>query len=108
MFVTQAYAQAAGGGGGMDAILIQLVPLLLIFAIMYFLVMRPQQQRIKAHQMMVANLKRGDQVVTSGGVLGKIVKVEDAEVTLDVGEGVKMRVVRHMIQEVRSKSEPAQ
>lgn len=107
MFISNAYAQTAGGGGGIDVILIQLAPLVAIFAIMYFLVMRPQQQRVKAHQQMVANLRRGDQVITSGGILGKVTKVDDAEATLEIADGVKIRVVKHAIQEVRASTEPA-
>jgi preprotein translocase subunit YajC len=106
MFITNAYAQTAGGGG-MEVILIQLAPLVAIVAIMYFLVIRPQQARVKAHQQMVEALRRGDQVVTSGGIVGKVVKVEDGEATIEIAEGVKVRVIKHTIMEVRSKSEPA-
>ena len=84
------------------------IPLILIFAIMYFLIIRPQRQRMKQHQDMVANLRRGDTVVTSGGLIGKVAKVvDDNELQVELGEGVKVRIVRSMVQEVRSKSEPA-
>ncbi|EFO29773.1 preprotein translocase, YajC subunit [Roseibium sp. TrichSKD4] len=107
MFVTPAYAQAAGGAGGPD-FLISMLPFVAIFAIMYFLIIRPQRQRMKQHQDMVANLRRGDTIVTTGGLIGKVSKVvDDGEVQVELGEGVKVRVVRQMVQEVRSKSEPA-
>lgn len=107
MFVTEAYAQAAGGGGGADFI-VSLAPFLLIFVIMYFLIIRPQRQRMKAHQAMVAALKRNDMVVTAGGLVGKITKVvDDAEVEVRFGENEPVRVVRSTITEVRAKTEPA-
>ena len=107
MFITPAYAQAAGPAGA-SGFLIQILPFVAIFAIMYFLIIRPQRQRMKQHQEMVANLRRGDTIVTAGGIIGKISKVvDDAEVQVELSEGLKVRVVRSMITEVRSKSEPA-
>lgn len=107
MFVTEAYAQSAGGAGGADFI-VSLAPFLLIFVIMYFLIIRPQRQRMKAHQSMVAALKRNDTVVTSGGLIGKITKViDDAEVEVKFGDNQPVRVVRGTITEVRAKPEPA-
>lgn len=107
MLVTPAYAQGAGGGGGAEFV-ISLLPFILIFVIMYFLIIRPQRQRMKAHQEMVANLKRGDTVVTAGGLIGKITKViDDAEVQVEFNEGNRVRVVRSTIAEVRAKGEPA-
>ncbi|MEM8663286.1 MAG: preprotein translocase subunit YajC [Pseudomonadota bacterium] len=107
MFVTEAYAQSAGGAGGADFI-VSLAPFLLIFVIMYFLIIRPQRQRMKAHQALVAGLKRNDTVVTSGGLIGKITKVvDDAEVEVRFGENEPVRVVRSTITEVRAKPEPA-
>ncbi|WP_370328824.1 preprotein translocase subunit YajC [Hyphomonas atlantica] len=86
----------------------QFVPLILIFAIMYFLLIRPQQKKMKEHQNMVQNLRRGDQVVTQGGVIGKVAKVkDDNEVELEIAEGVKVRVVKSTIAQVLSKTEPA-
>ncbi|MEM6890228.1 MAG: preprotein translocase subunit YajC [Pseudomonadota bacterium] len=86
----------------------QFVPLILIFAIMYFLLIRPQQKKVKEHQAMVAALRRGDQVVTQGGVVGKVVKVkEDGEIEVEIADGVKVRVIQHTIQSVLSKTEPA-
>tara|TARA_B100001057_G_scaffold479593_1_gene551428 strand:+ start:149 stop:442 length:294 start_codon:yes stop_codon:yes gene_type:complete len=86
----------------------QLVPLILIFAIMYFLLIRPQQKKAKEHQAMVKALRRGDQVVTQGGVIGKVVKVKDEnELEVEISEGVKVRVVQSTIVQVLNKTEPA-
>lgn len=86
----------------------QFVPLILIFAIMYFLLIRPQQKKMKEHQAMVAALRRGDMVVTQGGVIGKVVKVkDDNELELEIADGVKIRVVQSTIANVMSKTEPA-
>ena len=105
MFVTPAYAQAAGGAGGAFA---SFLPLILIFLIMYFLLIRPQQKKVKEHQAMVEALRRGDQVVTAGGLVGKVTKVrDDGEVEVEIASGVNVRVVKHTITQVRSKTEPA-
>ena len=105
MFVTPAYAQAAGGAGGAFA---SFVPLILIFAIMYFLLIRPQQKKVKEHQAMVAALRRGDMVITQGGVIGKVSKVkDDNELELEIADGVRIRVVQSTIASVMSKTEPA-
>ena len=104
--ITPAFAQVPGAGGGTD-MLIQLVPFLLIFVIMWFLIIRPQQRRAKAHQELIKNVRRGDTVVTSGGMIGKVSKVvDDAEIEVEIADGVRVRIVRGMIQDVRSKSEP--
>jgi len=92
-------------GGGSD-FFISLFPFIALFAIMYFLVLRPQQKRLKAHQQMVNNVRRGDTVVTSGGIIGKVAKVEDNEIQVEIAEGVRIRVVKGTLSEVRSKSEP--
>jgi len=87
----------------------QFVPLILIFVIMYFLLIRPQQKKMKEHQALVAGLRRGDQVVTQGGLIGKVSKVkDDAEIEVEIAEGVKVRVVRQTITQVLSKIEPAE
>ncbi|MEW5687812.1 MAG: preprotein translocase subunit YajC [Pseudomonadota bacterium] len=88
--------------------LIQVIgmPILLI-VLFYFLMIRPQQKRMKQHQTMLSNLKRGDQVVLSSGMLGKVVRVEDKEVGLEIATGVTVKVVKGMISDVRSKGEPA-
>jgi preprotein translocase subunit YajC len=105
MFVTPAYAQT-GAGGGAD-LLVQFLPFILIFVIMYFLIIRPQRQRAKAHQELIANVRRGDTIVTSGGLIGKIAKVVDeGELQVELAEGVRVRVLRGSISEVRAKGEP--
>lgn len=87
----------------------QFVPLILIFGIMYFLLIRPQQKKVKEHQKMVAALRRGDQVVTQGGIIGKVSKVkENNEVEVEIAEGVRVRVVQNTITTVLSKTEPAE
>ena len=106
MFVTPAFAQAAGGGG--NALLMQLPFFILIFAIFYLLLIRPQRKKMKEHQAMVEALRRGDQVITQGGVVGKVTKVrEDGEVEIEIAEGVNVRVIKNTIQTVLSKTEPA-
>jgi len=86
----------------------QFIPLILIFGIMYFLLIRPQQKKLQQHQAMVAALRRGDQVVTQGGLIGKVSKVKDEdEVEVELGEGMKVRVVRSTIAQVLNKTEPA-
>jgi preprotein translocase subunit YajC len=105
MFITPAYAQAGGAGSG--DFLISLLPFVLIFVVLYFLILRPQQRRVKQHQEMVSSLRRGDTVVTSGGLVGKISKIiDDREIQIEIAEGVRVRVVRHMVSEVRAKGEP--
>jgi preprotein translocase subunit YajC len=105
MFVTPAFAQGGPGAGGAIA---SFVPLILIFAIMYFLLIRPQQKRVKDHAKMVGALRRGDQIVTQGGVIGKVTKVkEDGELEVEIAEGVKVRVVRSTVAQVLTKTEPA-
>ena len=104
--ITPAFAQAAGGGGTTD-ILMSLVPFVLIFVIMWFLIIRPQQRRVKAHQELVKNIRRGDTVVTSGGIVAKVSKViDDGEVEVEIADGVRVRLVKGMITDVRNKSEP--
>lgn len=84
-----------------------LVPFVLIFVIMWFLIIRPQQKRAKSHQELIKNVRRGDTIVTTGGLIAKVSKViDDGEVEAEIAEGVRVRIVRGMIQDVRSKSEP--
>jgi len=107
MFVTPAFAQGVGGAGG-NLMSSMLVPMLLVFGIMYFLMIRPQQKKMKEHQAMLTALRRGDQVVTAGGLIGKVAKVkDDTEVELEIADGVKVRVMRSTIAQVMSKTEPA-
>jgi len=105
MLISPAYAQVPGLGG--DSMLVSLLPFILIFVIMYFLILRPQQKRVKQHQEMVKNIRRGDTVVTSGGLIGKVTKVvDDDQVEIEIGEEVRVRQLRQMIAEVRAKGEP--
>jgi preprotein translocase subunit YajC len=104
MLITPAYAQVPGGAG--DALL-GVLPFVLIFVIIYFLIIRPQQRRVKQHQEMVAGLRRGDTVVTSGGLVGKVAKViDDREIQVEIAEGVRVRVMRQMVSDVRARGEP--
>ena len=105
MFVTPAYAQAAAPAGG-AAGLASFLPLILIFVIMYFLMIRPQQKRAKEHRAMVEALKKGDEVVTQGGLVGKVTDVKDEEVTVEIAQGVKVRVVRSTIAQVLNVTAP--
>ncbi len=110
MFVSAAYAQTAGGAGGLAGGLGGILPIVLIFGIMYFLMIRPQQKKMKEHKAMVAALRRGDQVLTQGGIIGKVTKVkEDAnEVEVEIADGVKIRVLQHTIASVMNKTEPSE
>ncbi len=104
---TDSITIAAAAGGGMGALLIQLLPFVLIFVVFYFLLIRPQQQRVKKHREMVESLRRGDEVVTSGGLIGKITRVAEGELTVELAQGVRVKVLRHTISEVRARTEPA-
>lgn len=105
MFASPAFAQTAGASGGAAAF-IQFVPLIAIFVIFYFLMIRPQQRRVKAHREMIDAVKKGDEVVTGGGLIGKVTKVtNDQELEVDLG-GVKVTALRATISEVRVKGEP--
>lgn len=102
--ITPAFAQGAGGS---TDVLMSLVPFVLIFVIMWFLIIRPQQKRVKTHQEMIKNVRRGDVVVTSGGIVAKVSKViDDGEIEAEIAEGVRVRLIKGMISDVRSKSEP--
>ncbi len=106
MFVTPAYAQGLPSFGG-DGMLMQLLPFVLIFVIMYFLILRPQQKRAKEHQELIKNLRRGDTVITTGGLVGKVTKVvDDEQVEMEIADGVRVRQVRSMVSGVRAKGEP--
>ena len=108
MFFTPAYAQAAGGSVGTMGGLAGIIPFILMFVIFYFLLIRPQQKRMKEHKKMVENLRRGDQVITAGGIHGKVTKVgQEDEAELQIADGVKIRIVKSTIANVVSKTEPA-
>ncbi len=107
MLISPAYAQAGGFGGGSDLIM-SLAPLVLIFAVFYFLLIRPQQKKMKEHREMLANVRRNDRIVTNGGLVGTVTKVSDTDdlLTVEIASGVKVQVVRGMIAEVRAKGQP--
>lgn len=106
MFATPAFAQAAAPGAG--GAIAQFLPLILIFVIMYFLLIRPQQKKLKQHKAMVEALRRGDQVVTAGGIVGKVVAVgADGMLEVEIAPNVKVKVMRSTITQVMSKTEPA-
>ncbi|MDF1633905.1 preprotein translocase subunit YajC [Mycoplana sp. MJR14] len=108
MLITEAFAQTAPAAspGGTD-LLMSVLPFLLIFVVMYFLIIRPQRAAMKRREELLKNIRRGDQVVTGGGVVGKVTKViDDKELEVEIAEGIKVRVVRSGISEVRVKGEP--
>jgi preprotein translocase subunit YajC len=105
--ITPAFAQSAAAPGGSDMVM-QLLPFGLVLIIMYFLLIRPQQRRAKAHQDMVKNLRRGDVIVMNNGMIAKITKViDDNEIEVEISDGVKVRMLRGMVAELRVKSEPS-
>ncbi len=102
MFESPAYAAGAGGAtGGGAGFLMSIAPLLFIFIIFWFLLIRPQQRRMKQHQAMIGAVKRNDVAITSGGLIGKVTKVDETEVELEVAQGVRVRVVKTMLSDVR-------
>lgn len=105
MLIAPAFAQDGGGGmGGLEP----LIPLVLIFVVFYFLLIRPQQRKAKAHREMIAGLRRGDRVVTSGGIVGQVQRViGDTELSVEIAEGVRVRVMRSMIAELATRPEPS-
>ncbi|MDG2354480.1 MAG: preprotein translocase subunit YajC [Paracoccaceae bacterium] len=104
MFFTPAYAQASGSGG-FGSTFGSLIPLLLIFAIMYFIIIRPQQKKAKEHKQMVIALKRGDQILTQGGIIGKVTKVKDeSEIEVEIASNTKVRVMKSTIVNVLNKT----
>jgi preprotein translocase subunit YajC len=108
MLITPAFAQAAGAAGDTNSMLMSLLPFALIFVIMYFLILRPQQRKVKEHNDLVKNVRRGDTVVTNGGLVGKVTKVvDDEQIEVEVADGVRIRQMRQMISGVRTKGEPA-
>ena len=108
MFITPAFAQAAAAGGDTNSMLMSLLPFALIFVIMHFLILRPQQKKVKEHAELVKNIRRGDTVVTTGGLVGKVTKVvDDEQIEFEISDGVRVRQMRTMIAGVRTKGEPA-
>ena len=100
MFITPAFAQTTAAGGGTTAMIAQIAPLVLIFAVFYFLLIRPQQKRAKEHQSMLSKLAAGDEVVTSGGIVGRVIEVGDSFVTVEIAEGVRIKVQRSQISQL--------
>jgi preprotein translocase subunit YajC len=108
MLFTPAYAQAAGGSDFNSLLTSPLPVFALIFVIMYFLILRPQQKKVRDHAELVKNIRRGDTVVTSGGLVGKVTKVvDDDQIEFEISDGVRVRQMRQMISGVRAKGEPA-
>lgn len=109
MLISSAYAQAAGAApGGFESQIMSFAPLILIFVVFYFLLIRPQQKRMKQHKEMLAAIRRGDRVVTTGGIIGTVNKVvNNEELILEIAEGVRVRALRSMIASIVAKTEPA-
>ena len=105
MFIASAYAQGAGGSAG-GGFFVQILPLLLIFVVFYFLLIRPQQKKMKAHRDMIANLRRGDKVITGGGLHATVAKIEDEVAVLEIANGVRVKAARHTISELSAKPVP--
>ncbi|MDP8994573.1 MAG: preprotein translocase subunit YajC [Pseudomonadota bacterium] len=101
MFETPAFAQDGGAAAGGAGFFVSIAPLIFIFIIFYFLLIRPQQRRMKQHQDMVNAVKRNDTAITSGGLIGKVTKVDESEVELEIAQGVRVRVVKSMLSDVR-------
>ena len=108
MFVSTAYAQTAASAGGGGDMLVQFAPLILIFVVFYFLLIRPQQKKMKEHKAMLSAIRRGDRVVTGGGIIGIVTKVgTDDEITVEIAENVRVRCLRSTVNLVLAKTEPA-
>ena len=106
MFISEAWAQAAGAGGDGFAGLISFAPFILVFIVMWFLLIRPQQKKQKEHRAMVAALKRGDRVITNGGIYGQITHVADDHLMVEIADGVKIKIMRDAVAAVPGKPEP--
>jgi preprotein translocase subunit YajC len=106
MFISEAWAQAAGAPAGGSDILMSMAPMVLIFVVFWFLLIRPQQKKAKEHRAVVAALKRGDRVVTSGGIYGQVTHVADDHLMVEIAEGVKIKITRDAVSAVPSKPEP--
>ena len=106
MFISEAWAQAAGGSAGGFEMLTSIAPFILVFIVMWFLLIRPQQKKQKEHRSMVAALKRGDRVVTNGGIYGQVSHVADDHLMVEIADGVKIKIVRDAVAAVPGKPEP--
>jgi preprotein translocase subunit YajC len=108
MLISTAYAQSPGGSMFDQTAMVQFLPLVLIFVVFYFLLIRPQQKKQKDHRSMLDTLRRGDRVVTGGGIVGTVSKVvSPEEVEVDIAQGVRVRIVRSTISSVLAKPDPA-
>jgi preprotein translocase subunit YajC len=110
MFASEAFAQTvapAGAGGGPQDLLLQFLPLVALLVLFYFLLIRPQQRRLKQHRDMISAVKRGDTVVLPSGVIGKVTRVDEAEAHVEIAPNTNVRVVKTMISEVRTRGDPA-
>jgi preprotein translocase subunit YajC len=108
MFISPAYAQAAGGEGFLGGGLVSLLPLVLIFVVFYFLLIRPQQKKAKTHREMVRNVRRGDNILTQGGIIGRVTKVLEADrLMVEIADGVRVKCSASSVQDVLDRSEPA-
>ncbi len=106
MLITPAFAQSTGSPQSGD-FLVSLIPFVLIFVIMYLLIIRPQQKRMKEHKEMIDNIRRGDEVITSGGIKGKVIRVtNDEELQVEIADGVRVKLVRGTVSHVVTKGEP--
>ncbi|WP_243404011.1 preprotein translocase subunit YajC [Zavarzinia aquatilis] len=108
LLISSAYAQTAAGGPGAGGteMLLQFAPMVLILVVFYFLMIRPQQKRAKEHRALLAAVRRGDTVVTNAGIIGKVAKVQEGEILLEVAEGVRIRILKSTVAEVRTKGQP--
>lgn len=100
MFITPAFAQTAGGQASGASIVVQMAPLVLIFVVFYFLLIRPQQKRMKDHKAKIEAVKKGDQVVTGGGLVGKVVRVDDVYADIELAPGMKVKAVKSTLTDV--------
>jgi preprotein translocase subunit YajC len=108
MFTSTAYAQGFGLGGESGQAIVQFLPIVLIFVVFYFLLIRPQQKKAKEHKALLGNLRRGDRVVTGGGIIGTVARVNpnDEEIAVDIAEGIRVKVVRSTVSAVLARTEP--
>ena len=107
MFISTAYAQALGGSSSPNELFATLFPLVLIFAVFYFLIIRPQSKKMKQQKAMIEAISRGDKVITAGGIVGKVSRVKEGEVEVDIADGVRITVIQSTIASVLTKPEPA-
>ncbi len=103
MFISSAFAQTAAAGGDVQSSLMSMLPLVLMFVVLYFVMIRPQMKKQKEHRAMIEALAKGDEVVTVGGVLGRVSKISDNNLSLEVASGVELQVQRSAVVQVLPK-----